>query len=61
MEGLTDRQQALLSLASAVLISVGGASVPAGVDWKIGFALAIVGAVGFGLKEVLGGKPKTPA
>lgn len=56
MEGLTDRQQAAFSLTSAVLIAVGGASIPAGLPWQLGLALAIMGAVGFGIKEALGGK-----
>jgi hypothetical protein len=56
MEGLTDKQQAALSIASASLIAIGATSVPAGAPWYVGLAIAIVGAIGFGIKEALGGK-----
>jgi len=56
MEGLSDKQQAALSLTSGILIAVGSVSIPAGVPYWIGVALALAGAVGFGIKEALGGK-----
>ncbi len=55
--GLTDMQQAELTLVSGALIAVGAVSVPAGLPWEVGLGIAICGAIGFGLKEALGAKP----
>ena len=58
MEGLSNREQAILLFISSLLIAVAGISVP----WEspyLTIGLAIAGAVGFAIKEFLGGKPKT--
>ena len=52
---LSDTQQAWLSVASGALIAVGAASIPAGYltpQW--GLVVALLGAVGLGIKESLG-------
>ena len=54
MTGLTDGQQAVLTLISSILIVVGSTTIPLGIEPKIGFGLAIIGAIGFGIKEYLG-------
>ncbi len=59
MDGLTDREQAVISLVSAALISSSIAVIPAGAPWYISLVLGIAGAVGFGIKEALGGKKPT--
>ncbi len=59
--GLTDTQQAEVTLISGILIAVGAVSVPAGLPWYVGLGIAICGAAGFGIKEALGGKPSTPS
>ncbi len=59
--GLTDTQQAEVTLVSGILIAVGAVSVPAGLPWYFGLGIAICGAIGFGIKEALGGKPSTPS
>lgn len=56
MEGLTDKQQAILLMIASVLIAVSGISAAEGAPWYVTTVLAILGAIGFGLKEVLGGK-----
>ena len=43
-------------MTSAVLIAVAAASVPAGAPWYVALAFGIAGAIGFGIKEALGGK-----
>lgn len=58
MNGLTDKQQAILSITSASLIAIGATSIPAGAPWWIGFVLSLAGAIGFGIKESLGGRAK---
>jgi len=55
--GLTDHQQAWIVLASAVLIAVGGVSVPAGLPTWVSLLFSLVGAAGFAVKEALGAKP----
>jgi hypothetical protein len=54
---LSDIQQAELTLASGILISVGAVSIPAGLPWYYGLVIALCGAVGLGIKEALGAKP----
>ena len=59
MDGLTDKQQAALSLTSASLIAISAVSVPAGAPWYVTLIFGIAGAIGFGIKEWLGGKKPT--
>lgn len=54
MNGLSDNAQGILTLISMVLIAVGSASVPAGLPWQAGLGIALVGAIGLGIKEFLG-------
>jgi hypothetical protein len=55
-EGLTKRERTALSLASSILIAVGVISIPAGVHPAVGGALAVIGAIGFGIRQALGEK-----
>ncbi len=54
MNGLTDKQQAALTIVSSCLIAVGAVSIPAGASIWVGLTIALVGAVGLGIKEALG-------
>jgi len=56
--GLTDGQQAWIVLGSAILIAVGGVSVPAGFPTWVSLFFSLIGAAGFAVKEALGAKPK---
>jgi hypothetical protein len=56
--GLTDLQQACIVLGSAILIAVGGISIPAGLPTWVGLLFSLIGAAGLALKEALGIKPK---
>jgi len=61
MTGLSDAQQAWLSVASAALIAVGASAASLNfASPQVGVILALVGAVGFGIKEALGSQPKAP-
>jgi hypothetical protein len=56
-EGLTNKQQAVLLTVSSVLISIGTITIvtdPAN-PW-MGIIIDAIGAIGFGIKEALGGK-----
>jgi Flp pilus assembly protein TadB len=55
--GLSDQMQALIVLVSAVLIAVGGVSVPAGLPTWVSLFFSLIGAAGLGIKEALGAKP----
>lgn len=55
--GLSNGQQAALSIFSAACISVAAVSVPAGAPWPVALSLGIVGAIGFGVKEAMGSNP----
>lgn len=57
MNGLTNGEQAALSLTSGVLIAVGAVSIPAGAPTWLGLVIALAGAVGLGIKEALGSAP----
>lgn len=61
MQGLTDRQQALLTFVSAILIAVAGVSIPLGSPYWVALILALAGAVGFALKESFGSAPPAKA
>lgn len=55
MDGLTDKQQAVLLMASSICISIGSVTLVTS-NPVVGAVITIIGAVGFGLKEALGGK-----
>ena len=54
--GLTDHQQSLVLLVSAMLIAIAAVD-PADIGLWGRLVLSIMGAVGFALKEWTGGKP----
>jgi hypothetical protein len=58
--GLTDNQQALITLISASLIAIGALSAPIGAPWWFMAAVEICGVLGLTLKEFLGIAPVTP-
>jgi hypothetical protein len=57
MNGLSDKWQAVATMASSALIAVGAITYPTNAE--TGLALAVIGAIGFGIKEAIGGQ--TPA
>lgn len=54
MAGLSDKQQAIVSLVSAILIALAGVSIPAGLPLWVALVFALLGAIGFALKEYAG-------
>ena len=54
MEGLSNRAQAIANMGASALIAIGAITYPA--DSTVGLVLVLIGAVGFGIKEALGGQ-----
>jgi hypothetical protein len=54
--GLTDEQQSFLVFLSSLLVGIGGMMSAGGVGGNLwyGFILAIIGAIGLGMKEFFG-------
>ena len=61
--GLNDSQQALVLFMSALLMMLATVAVPSDLPYAsaIKIALFLAGAIGFALKEALGGKPPAVA
>lgn len=60
MQGLTDKQQAVITFISAILISLGAVSAPSGFPQWVAVVLFLLGAFGFAIKEALGGIAPAP-
>jgi hypothetical protein len=54
LEGLSNKAQAIANMGASALIAIGAITYPA--DHTTGLVLALAGAVGFGIKEALGGQ-----
>ncbi len=57
VNGLTDREQAIVVFLSGLLIAIGVITVPSDLPYHayVGIILALLGAVGLSLKELAGG------
>lgn len=56
MDGFTDKQQSLILFISAMLIALAGINIDVTGNIWISTVLAVIGAIGFALKEAAGGK-----
>ena len=54
MEGLSNKAQAVANMSASALIAIGAITYQT--DSTLGLVLALAGAVGFGIKEALGGQ-----
>ena len=58
MNGLSDRTQAILLILSSCAMSIGTVTIITNpTDATYGIIMAIIGAIGLGIKEALGAKP----